>query len=100
MKTIPVRDYGSATMPTVSFFYGITIKIYWHEPHHSIPHFHAEYAGREASFDLTGEIIAGSLPKRQLRLVQAWVELHGEELQADWELAAQEKPLDPIDPLR
>jgi hypothetical protein len=39
-------------------------------------------------------------PKRQLRLVQAWVELHAEELNADWELAADEKPLNPIAPLR
>jgi hypothetical protein len=36
----------------------------------------------------------------ELRLVQAWAELHGDELNADWELAANEKPLNPIDPLR
>jgi hypothetical protein len=32
--------------------------------------------------------------------VQAWVVLHADELKADWELAASEKPLNPIDPLR
>ena len=36
----------------------------------------------------------------ELRLVQAWAELHGDELNADWELAANKKPLNPIDPLR
>ncbi|WP_449258837.1 DUF4160 domain-containing protein [Chlorobium limicola] len=35
-----------------------------------------------------GEILAGNLPRKQLRLVQAWIELHRDELMADWELAA------------
>ena len=50
--------------------------------------------------NLAGNIIVGELPQRQLRLVQAWAELHAEELTADWELAASAKPLNPIDPLR
>jgi Domain of unknown function (DUF4160) len=79
---------------------GITITMHWDEPHHSTPHFHAYYAEHEASFDLAGEIIAGELPRPQLHLVQAWVELHADELSADWELAASDKPLNPIDPLR
>jgi hypothetical protein len=73
--------------------------MHWDEPHHHIPHFHALYGEHEASLDLQGEVIAGCLPRRQLRLVQAWVELHAEELSADWELAADEKPLNPIAPL-
>lgn len=87
-------------MPRISYFYGITIKMYWDEPHHSLAHFHAEYAEHEASFDLEGEVIAGGLPKPQLRLVQAWATLRAEELKADWELTIEEKPLNPIDPLR
>jgi len=87
-------------MPKLSYFHGISIQMFWDETHHSLPHFHARYAEYKASFDLTGEIIVGELPKRQLRLVQAWVELHGEELNADWELATGGKPLNPIAPLR
>jgi hypothetical protein len=87
-------------VPKLSFFYGITITMHWDEPHHSTPHFHAYYAEHEASLDLAGAVIAGDLPKPQLRLVQAWAELHRDELNADWELAADEKPLNPIDPLR
>jgi hypothetical protein len=87
-------------MPKLSFFYGITIKMYWDEVHHSLPHFHAYYAEYEASLDLTGEIIAGELPRRQLRLVQAWTVLHADELRAAWELAVNDKPLNPINPLR
>jgi Domain of unknown function (DUF4160) len=87
-------------MPELSSFYGIRITMHWDEPHHSSPHFHAYYAEYEASLDLAGDIIAGELPRRQLRLVQAWAELHADELAADWELAADEQPLNPIDPLR
>jgi hypothetical protein len=86
-------------MPKLSYFHGITITMHWDEPHHHSPHFHALYGEHEASLDLEGEIIAGSLPRRQLRLVLAWVELHAEELNANWELAADEQPLNPIAPL-
>ena len=74
--------------------------MYWDEPHHHAPHFHVLYSEYEASVDLAGEIVAGELPRRQLRLVQAWTELHAEELEANWLLAADEKPLNPIAPLR
>jgi Domain of unknown function (DUF4160) len=86
-------------MPKLSYFYGITITMYWDEPHHSTPHFHAYYAEHEASLDLAGAVIAGNLPKRQLGLVQTWAELHRDELSANWELAANEEPLKQIDPL-
>ncbi|MGH2852939.1 MAG: DUF4160 domain-containing protein [Solirubrobacteraceae bacterium] len=87
-------------MPKISYFYGISIAMHWDEPHHSGAHFHARYGESRASFNLAGEIIVGELPRRQLRLVQAWVELHAEELKANWELAMDEKPLNPIPPLR
>jgi hypothetical protein len=74
--------------------------MHWNEGHHGRPHFHAYYGEHEASLDLAGEIIAGELPRRQLRLVQAWAELHVDELKADWELAVNRKPPNPIAPLR
>ena len=51
-------------MPRISFFYGISIYMYWAEAHHARPHFHARYAGHAASIDLEGNVIAGSLPPR------------------------------------
>jgi hypothetical protein len=87
-------------MPRISYFYGIGIWMYWNEGHHSTPHFHANYGEHDASFDLAGEIIVGDLPKRALRLVQAWAELHADELVADWERVVSEKPVNPIAPLR
>ncbi|MGH2853574.1 MAG: DUF4160 domain-containing protein [Solirubrobacteraceae bacterium] len=86
-------------MPRISYFFGITIAMHWRESHHSRPHFHAYYGEYEASLDLAGELIAGALPRRQLRLVQVWAELRAEELNADWDLAVKGKPLTSIDPL-
>ena len=76
-------------MPIISMFYGIIIRMYLIDnQHHNTPHFHAKYAEFEASIRIDdGEILAGELPRKQLRLVQAWTELHKDELQADWELA-------------
>lgn len=76
-------------MPIISMFYGIIIRMYLIDnQHHNSPHLHAKYAEFEASIGIdTGEIIVGELPRKQLRLVQAWVELHRDELMADWELA-------------
>ena len=58
------------------------------------PHFRAQYAEHDATVDLRrGIVTAGYLPRRQLRLVLAWVELHGDELMQNWELARDGQPL-------
>ena len=76
-------------MPIISMFYGIIIRMYLIDhKNHNLPHFHAKYAEYEVSISIEdGEVLAGELPRKQLRLVQAWIELHRDELQADWELA-------------
>ncbi len=88
-------------MPRVSAFYGIVIWMYPGEGHHAgRPHFHAEYSGAEASFDIeTLESIAGLLPRRANRLVLKWARLHRVELLRNWKRARHEEPLVPIDPL-
>ncbi|MEY2340818.1 DUF4160 domain-containing protein [Acidithiobacillus sp. IBUN Pt1247-S3] len=54
----------------------------------------------EASIALgDAEILAGELPRKQLRLVQAWIELHRDELMADWELAVSGENPYKIEPL-
>lgn len=63
-------------MPRISAFYGIAIWMYWNDGVHARPHFHARYAGHAASVDLSGELIAGSLPGRALALVAEWAALH------------------------
>jgi hypothetical protein len=68
--------------------------------HHNLPHIHAKYAEYEASVGIAdGEVLAGNLPHKQLRLVQAWIELHRDELVADWELAVSGESPYKIDPL-
>jgi hypothetical protein len=82
-------------MPIISMFYGVIIRLYLIDnKHHNLPHIHAKYNEFEASVAIVdGEILAGDLPRKQLRLVQAWIELHRDELVADWELAvAGESP--------
>ncbi|MFM8770926.1 MAG: DUF4160 domain-containing protein [Candidatus Kapaibacterium sp.] len=83
------------SMPIISIFYGLIIRMYHDEQRHHSPHLHAYYAETEAVFDIaTGEIIAGQMPTSQRRLVQAWIELHSDELRANWELLrAGEEPV-------
>lgn len=73
-------------MPEISRFYGLSIRMYVErgERHH-LPHFHAIYQGKAAAFLIdTGELVGGYLPLRQRRLVEAWIELHRDELLANW----------------
>lgn len=88
-------------MPELSRFFGIIIRMYAEVggPHHS-PHFHAYYQDDVAVVGLNPvELVAGSLPRRQRRFVEAWAELHQEELIEDWQrLQAGQPPL-PIPPL-
>lgn len=86
-------------MPRISFFYGITIAMFWNERDHPLAHFHAEYGGSVASVDLEGNVLGGSLSDRRLRLVREWAQLHRDELLANWERARRREPLERIAPL-
>lgn len=85
-------------MPTISMFYGIIIRMYNNGEHNS-PHFHAAYQGYNAVFNMEGELTDGDMPKKQMKLIAAWAELHKDELLANWELAISEQPLYKIAPL-
>jgi hypothetical protein len=76
-------------MPTISMFYGILVSIFYGdtEQHHA-PHIHVRYQGKKASVAIDdGRLLAGDFPLRQLRMVQVWIDIHRDELMADWELA-------------
>ncbi len=67
---------------------------------HNIPHIHARYGEHRATLSIaTGDVLAGSLPKTQLRLVQAWVELRRTELENDWQLLITGRAPNKISPL-
>ena len=67
---------------------------------HHRSHFHAYYGDDVAIYTLSPiELMAGSLPRRQRRLVEAWAELHEDELLADWQLLQSGQVSLPIAPL-
>jgi len=76
-------------VPTISMFYGILVMMYFRDNHrHNLPHIHVRYQGQEASLSIEdGTLLDGTLPLRQLRMVQVWIDLHKEDLFLDWELA-------------
>ncbi len=68
---------------------------------HHRPHIHANFAEYDAVIAIDdGEIIQGKLPKNKMKLVQAWLEIHQEELMADWKLAVEGQQPFKIDPLK
>lgn len=85
-------------MPSISMFYGIIIYMYVDD--HNPPHFHARYQDYEASFDLDGELMEGSMPRNQQKLISAWTFVHKDELAANWRLAQDKQPLYKIKPLQ
>lgn len=89
-------------MPELSRFYGIIIRMY-SEPseRHSLAHFHAYYQEHVAVFSISPvALLSGTLPRRQQRLVEAWAELHEEELVDDWNLLHDGERPSPISPLQ
>jgi hypothetical protein len=83
-------------------FYGILVSmLYEDNVRHHLPHIHVRYAGEKAAVSIEdGIVLAGSLPSRQLKMVQAWIEIHKDELNADWELIVSGEEPFRIEPLR
>jgi len=68
---------------------------------HHLPHIHVKYQDEEAIISiLDGELIDGTLKINKLKLVQAWIVIHNDELLADWELALKGESIFKIDPLK
>jgi hypothetical protein len=84
-------------MPEISRFLGISIFMYYRD--HEPPHFHAEYGEFEITVEIERGVVSGRFPRRALSLILEWCLLHKAELLADWELAVQKLPLNPIPPL-
>ena len=72
-------------MPILSNFYGISIKMYFQQAEHNPPHIHALYGEYMGIINIrTGEILEGDLPKRALKLVQEWINVHKKENLKIW----------------
>jgi len=70
-------------------FYGLLVRMFFNdiEKHH-LPHIHVEYQGQVGTYAISdGELLAGKLPPNKHKLVVAWIEIHKDDLAADWALA-------------
>ena len=84
-------------MPEISRFLGIVIAMFYRD--HAPPHFHAVYGNHEITVEIKSGIVRGDFPKRALRLVLEWLDLHKDELLEDWRLVEARHPLKRIAPL-
>ena len=74
-------------MPTLSMFFGLIIRMFYAPKEHNPPHIHVEYQGDEALINiLDGSVMEGNLSPRHIRFVQTWIDIHKDELLANWEL--------------
>ena len=89
-------------MPVMSMFYGIIVSLYYLDnKQHHCPHVHVKYQEDEAVVSIAdGEVLDGRLPPAKMRLLLAWLEIHRDELAADWDLAVSGQQPYKIDPLR
>lgn len=89
-------------MPTISMFYGIIVRLYFMDnKQHHLPHIHVFYQGQEVIVSIPdGEILEGAIPGAKMKLLLAWMEIHKDELIADWELAVNGQEPYKIEPLR
>jgi hypothetical protein len=86
-------------MPQISYFFGISIRMFFDE--HNPPHFHAHYGEYNCSIDIqTLAIMEGSLPPRALGLVIEWAIIHKEGLMKNWKNMEENKSFVKIEPLK
>jgi hypothetical protein len=69
-------------MPEVSRFYGIIVRMFYND--HNPPHIHVEYQEYEATVELESGIVKGEMPRRALKLIYEWIDIHIEELLVNW----------------
>lgn len=87
-------------MPALSMFYGIIVYMYREKGgQHNVPHIHAIYGDEEVVVSLEGEILEGSINRKKQKLLDAWIILHADELEANWKLLSDGEPAFKIDPL-
>ena len=65
-------------MPEISRFLGIVIAMFYRD--HAPAHFHAMYGDYEITVTIETGIVTGRFPRRALRHVLEWYELHKDDL--------------------
>lgn len=88
-------------MPALSMFFGIIVYMYMERGgKHNQPHIHAKYQNDNIVIALNGEVLEGSFPVGKKKLLDAWMEIHHDELAANWELLQNGEQYFKIDPLK
>lgn len=89
-------------MAIISMFYGIIISIYYLDnKKHNTPHIHVKFQDFEAVISIPdGRLMEGNLPTNKMKLLLAWIEIHSDELMANWELASKGESVFKIEPLK
>ena len=79
-------------MPEICRFYGIVIKMFFKPKEHEPSHIHALYGEHVGIFDLrTMKMAEGDLPGRAQGLVEEWLSINQDKLQAMWDSQKLEK---------
>lgn len=82
-------------------FYGIIIRMQSEKGgKHHLPHIHVICGDDESVFSLEGEQIEGTISSSKKKLVEAWIEIHKEELMANWKLLEEGEQFFKIEPLK
>jgi hypothetical protein len=89
-------------MPVISMFYGLIVSMYYLDTkQHKLPHIHVRYGEEEGVYQIPeGILLEGRLPANKERLLLAWIEIHREDLMANWQLAISGVSIFKIDPLK
>ena len=85
-------------MPELSRFFGIIIAMFGDD--HNPPHFHVRYGDNEAIITIKDGIVKGELPRKVLKDVYKWMDLHQAELSENWQRLQDGKDIVKIEPLK
>ena len=102
MQVVWEENKTGDDIPSISMFYGLIVYMYFVDnKQHKLPHIHVKYQEDDVVVQIPeGSVLEGSIPSSKMKLLQAWIELHKEELMADWHLAVSGEQPYKIDPLR
>ena len=85
-------------MPEICRFYNMIIYMNFND--HNPPHIHVKYGDIDCSISITtGEKIIGDIPKKQLVIIQAWIEINKNALTFMWDNRFKEGNLFKLPPL-
>jgi len=88
-------------LPVLSTFFGIIVRMYKEVGgRHNMPHIHAEYSGDEVVVSFDGTVLEGEIPASKMKLLEAWIVIHHDDLEANWKLLSNGEQFFRIDPLK